>query len=182
MKLQFALLAATVALISAGPLNGPSVSKNTQRKFTNVGNKAVNKAQAALAQYGVKVDLKNAANNMVAAGAPQGDAMQKELNNKLNALATQFGGMSMSDIQATLTARVNKEIDNAEKSSPDGVKGAMDVGQNFLNALFKAGGEAMGDNASLTLNNLANGASKAASKAINGKAVHGAIKKANQSI
>jgi len=84
----------------------------------------------------------------------------------------------MSDIQNALAARVNKEIDNAEKSSPDGVKGAMDVGQSFLNALFKAGGDAMGSNADLTLNGIANFGSKAASKAINGKGVHSAIKKA----
>merc|ERR1712127_358408 len=153
-------------------------SEKTQKKIENVGNKAANKAEQALAEYGVNVDLKNQFNNIAAAGAPQGDAMKKELNTKLNELATQFGGMSMGDIQKALAARVNKEIDNAEKSSPDGVKGAMDVGQRFLNALFKAGGDAMGQNADLTLNGIAN----SASRAINGKGVHNAIKKANQSI
>merc|ERR1712195_46335 len=182
MKLQFALLAASFAVLSARNIQTPTVSKNTQRKITNVGNKALNKAEKALADLTVNVDLKKMASNMIDAGAPQGDAMKNKLNNKLNELATQFGGMSMSDIQNALAARVNKEIDNAEKSSPDGVKGAMDVGQNFLNALFKAGGDAMGSNADLTLNGLANSASRGASKAINGKGVHSAIKKANQSI
>lgn len=182
MKLQFALLAATCALISAKNIPTPNVSKNTQRKITNVGNKAANKASAALANYGVNVDFKSVASNMAKAGAPQGDAMQKEIGNKMSELSKQFGGMSLSDIKNSFSSKLNKEIDNAEKSSPDGVKGAMDIGQNFLNALFKAGGDAMGKNADLTLNDLAVGMSKATSKAMNGKAVHAAIKKANQNI
>merc|ERR1711934_19852 len=182
MKLQFALLAATVALAAAKNIQGPSLNKNTERKLKNVGNKAAKKAQDALANYGVKVDLKDMASNMVQAGAPHGNKAQKELSNKFDELATQFGSMSLSDIQKTIASRVNKEIDNAERSSPDGAKAAMDVGQNFLNALLKAGSDAMGKNGDLTLNNLAGSASKAASRAINGKGVHNAIRKANQNI
>jgi hypothetical protein len=182
MKLQFALIASTLAVAFSRNIPKVKLNKGTQKKVNQILNKAATKAESQLSNLGINADLSQSASDALNAAKPQLNQMENQLNQAFNNLASQFGNMDVGEIIDTANNNVNNAIDNAEANAPDGFKAFIDIGQNILGSLAQAGKDSLGNKADLTVNKIVNSGKNAAQKAINGKGVHQALNKANSAV
>jgi hypothetical protein len=182
MKLQFALIASTLAVAFSRNLPKVKLNKGTQKKVNQILNKAATKAEGKLSNLGINADLSQSASDALDAVQPQLNQMETQLNQAFNKFASQFGSMDVGEIIDTANNNVNNAIDNAEANAPDGFKTFIDIGQDILGSLAQAGKDGLGNKADVTVNKIITSGRNAAQGAINSKGVHQTLNKANAAV
>merc|ERR1712178_46557 len=108
MKLQFILLASTLALTFSKNIPVPALNKNTERNLSKLSNNAARKAEALLASKGVKVDIDGKLQSAVKAGKPQLDAIKLQANQQYQKFSETYGNWDVAQIIDTLGNKVNQ--------------------------------------------------------------------------
>merc|ERR1711899_392751 len=126
MKLQFILLASTLALTFSKNIPVPALDDKTKKNVNKLASNAVKSVQNVLKKNGVEVkNLQGKIDNALNAGLIQVKNAGEQANKEYNKVA----GKTIGELIDIAANNLDSKINDAEKNAPDGAKVFIDFGQ-----------------------------------------------------
>merc|ERR1712046_511333 len=129
MKLQFILLASTLALTFSKNIPVPALDDKTKKNVNKLASNAVKSVQNVLKKNGVEV--KNL-QGKIASALKSGSIQSKNIENKANEEYNKVAGKTVGELLDIAANSLDNSINEAEKDAPDGAKVFIDFGQDLL--------------------------------------------------